>query len=461
MSKKKLIAGILITTLLILSNIGIISNRKMGATLEMNITSTEEQQITVYYNTVSKSKEYTEMSSESKECGKEQSEVLTFQLPLNVKNIRVDTEKGDVLIRDMTFTRGTEIKKIDSQEFGIASGINDIKAAYSQIGWEISASGEDPYIVWNVEKWGIDSLKNAGMSKDEWMKKIGICLAFDVFCLLMVGYFKKFKEIPREIIENRRLIFNLAKNDFKTQYAGSYLGVFWAFVQPVVTVLVYWFVFEKGLRAGDMNTKAGITVPFVLWLIAGIVPWFFFQDALNGATNALTQYSYLVKKVVFKISILPVVKMISALFVHLFFIAFAVILYCCYGNFPDLYMLQIFYYTLCMFILVLGISYATCAIVGFFRDLTQIIVIVLQVGIWMTPIMWNFDAIQLPRVLQIIFKLNPMYYIVMGYRDAFINKVWFWEHMELTVYFWVLTILLFALGMTVFKKLKVHFADVL
>ena len=291
--------------------------------------------------------------------------------------------------------------------------------------------------------------------------KVALCLVIDLMIIVGLLHFKALVQVPREIIENRKLIFNLAKNDFRTQYAGSYLGVFWAFVQPIVTILVYWFVFEKGLRAGEINTKAGITVPFVLWLVAGIVPWFFFQDAWNGATNALMQYSYLVKKVVFKISILPIVKMVSAMFVHLFFVSFAVILFCGYGKMPDLYLLQIFYYTLCVCVLVLGISYATCAIVGFFRDLSQIISIVLQVGVWITPIMWNFDGIKLPSAVRAIFKLNPMYYVVSGYRDAFINKVWFWEHPELTMYFWVLTVLLFGVGMTVFKRLKVHFADVL
>ena len=260
---------------------------------------------------------------------------------------------------------------------------------------------------------------------------------------------------------NRRLVFSLAKNDFKTRYAGSYLGIIWAFIQPIVTVLVYWFVFEKGLKAGAMNTKAGIDVPFVLWLVAGIVPWFYFSDALNGATSALMEYAYLVKKVVFKISILPIVKMISALFVHLFFIAFTLVLFAAYGYFPDLYTLQVLYYSLAMFLLVLGLAYATCSVVIFFRDLTQIINIALQIGVWVTPIMWNIDTIELPPVLLTIFKLNPMYYIVAGYRDALINKVWFFEHPGQTVYFWILTALLFCFGSIIFKRLKVHFADVL
>ena len=122
----------------------------------------------------------------------------------------------------------------------------------------------------------------------------------------------------KEIISNRKLIWDLSKNDFKTRFAGSYLGIIWAFVQPIVTVLVYWFVFEKGMHASGINLRSGITAPFVLWLIAGLVPWFFFQEVLSGGTNALMEYSYLVKKVVFQIDILPIIKLISALFVHLF-----------------------------------------------------------------------------------------------------------------------------------------------
>lgn len=251
----------------------------------------------------------------------------------------------------------------------------------------------------------------------------------------------------------------LAKNDFKTRYAGSYLGIVWAFIQPVITILVYWFVFSVGFRSGTGD----LGVPFVLYLVAGIVPWFFFQDALMGGTNSLLEYNYLVKKVVFNISVLPVVKIISAMFVHAFFVLFTIILYAAYGKFPDFYYLQIIYYSVCVFILVLGLSYATSAIVIFFRDLTQIINIVLQVGVWLTPIMWIVEASPLmghPVIMKIL-KLNPMYYIVSGYRDTFLMKTWFWEHAGWTVYFWIFTILCFLFGSWVFKRLRIHFADVL
>ncbi len=263
------------------------------------------------------------------------------------------------------------------------------------------------------------------------------------------------------VIASRKLISRLSVNDFKTKFAGSYLGIIWAFVQPVITVLVYWFVFEKGFKPPTVNNAAGVAVPFVLWLIAGMVPWFFFSDALSGGTRALLDYSYLVKKVVFQIDILPVVKVASAVFVHLFFLGFTVLLYAAYGYIPDGYTLQIVYYSVCLLVFTLGLTYLTSAVVVFFRDLNQVINIVLQVGVWVTPVMWNIDTMELNPLLKDMLKLNPLYYIVQGYRDALIGKVFFWERPGLSLYFWAVTAVFVWLGTYVFKKLRMHFADVL
>lgn len=264
--------------------------------------------------------------------------------------------------------------------------------------------------------------------------------------------------MPAEIYRNRRLIWKLAKNDFKVRYAGSYFGAFWAFVQPVITILVYWFVFSVGFRVGTR----GIPVPFVLYLVGGIVPWFYFQDSLTGGTNALLEYHYLVKKVVFHISVLPAVKLVSSLFVHGFFVLVTLILYACYGLRPDIYCLQLIYYSFAMILLVAGLTSITSAVVVFFRDLQQIIAIFLQVGVWLTPIMWVAENTLADRpVIRRILMLNPMYYIVSGYRDSLIYKRWFWQNPLWTLYFWAVTILLLLLGNLIFARLRQHFADVL
>ncbi len=273
---------------------------------------------------------------------------------------------------------------------------------------------------------------------------------------------QKSENLISEIIQNRRLIKTLAKNDFKTKFSGSYLGTVWAFVQPVITVLIYWFVFDMAIGA-RAQIRGELPLPYVLWLVAGIVPWFFFSDCLSAGTSVLNEYNYLVKKVVFHIDILPVVKIFSSIFVHVFFVAVAVLLFLLYGYFPDLYVLQALYYSAGVLLLALGMSYFTSAVSVFFPDVRQIVNIGLQIGVWATPIMWDINDMKekIPEAVLIIMKCNPLYYIVLGCREAFIDKVWFWEHPGMTLYFWGFTLTVCLLGVKVFKRLKVHFADVL
>ena len=259
----------------------------------------------------------------------------------------------------------------------------------------------------------------------------------------------------KELYQNRKLIWKLSKNDFRNKFAGAYFGIIWAFIQPMVTVAVYFVVFQLGLRVQPAATG----YPYICWLVSGIIPWFFFSDALPSASNCLLEYSYLVKKVVFKISILPIIKVIAATFIHVFFVCLLLIVAAIYGYYPTIYTTQIIYYSFCLFIFVLALSYTTCAVVVFFRDLSQIISIGLQIGMWATPILWNLDALSDEWIL--ILKLNPLVYIVNGYRSAIYEKEWFFQDFFSTMYFWIVTVVLFGLGAVIFKRLKVHFADVL
>lgn len=293
----------------------------------------------------------------------------------------------------------------------------------------------------------------------EMMKKVMACLLIVFICIIFGIFYDRLAVLPKELFQSRRLIWKLAKNDFKKRYAGSYLGMVWAFVQPVVTVIMYWIVFDRVFDTRSQLVAGGIEVPYVLYLTAGLVPWFYFSEALTNGTMALIEYNYLVKKVVFKISILPIIKVIAATFIHVFFVAVLFIISIAYGNYPSVYTLQIFYYSFCEFVLVLAISYTTCAIVVFFRDLQQIISIVLQIGMWATPILW--DISMLTDQMKPFFKLNPMVYIVNGYRSAMYEQEWFFEHFYSSTYFWIFTITLFCIGSLIFKRLKVHFADVM
>ncbi len=293
----------------------------------------------------------------------------------------------------------------------------------------------------------------------EIQKKIISCLMIVFACACFGRFYDKLTVLPMELWQNRHLIMKLSKNDFKKRYAGSSMGALWAFVQPVVTVLMYYIVFDKVMGAASTPLREGVEVPFVLFLTAGLVPWFFFNEAINSTTNALLEYNYLVKKVVFKISILPIIKAIAATFIHFFFMGVLLIVAAIYGYFPTVYTIQLLYYSFCLFVLVLSLSYTTCAVVVFFRDLKEIINILLQIGMWATPIMWNMDNLSAKWVK--ILKLNPLVYIVNGYRSAIYEREWFFEDFFSTAYFWIFTVVVFGIGALVFKRLKVHFADVL
>lgn len=252
-----------------------------------------------------------------------------------------------------------------------------------------------------------------------------------------------------------KLISELSKNDFKIRYAGSSLGILWGFIQPVMTILVYWFVFEIGFRSGERPDGT----PFILWLTCGIIPWFFFSESWVSSSNSFLEYSYLVKKVTFRIGVLPLVKIVSTLYIHLFFLCFLIVILFLYGYYPDVTYLQVFYYLACTIYLLLGLSLIFSSLVVFVKDFIQILGIAVQIGFWLIPIVWSPEI--LPDSWAKFFKLNPVYYIVEGYRDTFINHVWFWHRYNQTAYFWIISTIILFIGIKLFRKMKPHFADVL
>lgn len=264
--------------------------------------------------------------------------------------------------------------------------------------------------------------------------------------------------LGKEIIKKRKLIWDLGKADFRKRFVGSYFGVVWMFIQPIVTVAIYAIVFGAGFKTPPPVPGAS----YVEWLVPGIVPWFFYGEALNGVTNCLQEYSYLVKKVVFKVEILPVIKLISCLMVHGFFVIIMIGMYLITGRMPMFTWIQIVYYSFAASMLALGIGYFTAAVNVFFKDMAQIVTICLQFGIWMTPIMYHESMFtdKVPWVAT-LFKLNPFYYIVAGYRDSMLTGHFFWERPTLTLYYWGFTAVIMLVGLKMFKKLRPHFSDVL
>lgn len=258
----------------------------------------------------------------------------------------------------------------------------------------------------------------------------------------------------KAIMKNRTLLLSLTKNDLKQKYQGNFLGVAWALIQPTATIIIFWFVFQVGFKSKPVDN-----FPFILWLVAGMFPWFYFAEGLSNGTNSIIANSFLVKKVVFRVSLLPIVSLLSALGIHIFFIFFMFAMFIYYGYMPEIYWLQLIYYVFALSIFLLGLSWITSSVVVFFKDMGQLVAIIIQFGFWLTPIFWNIAII--PEKYHWLIELNPIVYIIEGYRNSMIYHKWFWEDIQMTIYFWIVTLIIFMIGGLTFKKLRPHFADVL
>ena len=250
------------------------------------------------------------------------------------------------------------------------------------------------------------------------------------------------------------VVFTFAVEDFRNKYAGSLAGALWAFVNPLMTIVIYWFIFQVGFKSAPVQDY-----PFVLWLISGLLPWFLISDALPGATSCLGQYSFLVKKIAFDVKLLPMIKIASSMIVHVFLILITLVIFALCGHAPDLFTLQLIPYILYTCLLLIGVGYIGAALYAFFKDILQIVSLALQVLFWLTPIVWNHEI--MPDSIQNILILNPVYYAVAGYRNALIYKEGFFRTGPMLYYYWGLAVALALLGWFIYRRMEEHFADVL
>lgn len=254
---------------------------------------------------------------------------------------------------------------------------------------------------------------------------------------------------------SKKLLATLAIDFFKQEYLGSYLGLIWAFIRPTVFIVVIWFVFEFGFKSPPATNGT----PFVIWLAIGFSAWFFFSEAMATGVGAITSKSYLVKKVDFRVSILPMAQVIATLIIHLIFISIVFVICVLNGKYPTIYWIQLPIYTTNLFILLLGVTWLTSSLNVFIKDIGYLVGLLLQVGFWATPVFWSDEMV--PIKFHFLLKLNPMYFIVSGYRDSLIDRIWFWERGYDILILLTINTIFFISGAIIFKKLRPHFGDVL
>ena len=254
-------------------------------------------------------------------------------------------------------------------------------------------------------------------------------------------------------------IMKLAVADLKKTYSGSSLGWSWAIIKPSVTLFVFWFAFSVGLRV-KMGPEG---FSFFQWLLAGMVAWFYISDIWSQGADAMRKYRYLITKMKFPVLTIPTFVSLSKLLVHIAILVIVVLVFILYGDWPDPYYLQLFFYLVLMFLMGTGWALLSSVMASLSKDFLNLVKTFSTAIFWLSGIMWDpkSDAVADISWLQTVLAFNPVTYIVNGYRECFIYKIWFFEHpVHLAIYLGE-TLLVWALAIWIFTKAKHDLPDVL
>ncbi len=251
------------------------------------------------------------------------------------------------------------------------------------------------------------------------------------------------------------LIRSMVRRDILGRYRGSHAGLFWTVIHPLLLMLTYYFVFGIVLRTrfGDDGHPSN----FVLYFLAGMLPWLAFSEAVGRAPTTVIEHGNFVKKLVFPVEILPVTLVIAGLVSEAFGVGIFLAGMTVFGHAPTA---AVFYLPLILipqFLLTLGLCWLMAALGVFFRDLGQFIGFVLTVWFFTTPIC--YPEASLPENYRWLFELNPIYILVRSYRAIFLEASpppW-----EPLAWLMLAATIVFLVGHGWFYKLKRSFSDVL
>lgn len=254
---------------------------------------------------------------------------------------------------------------------------------------------------------------------------------------------------------NRHRLLRLAGYELKSQNYGTMLGFLWNFLNPALQIVTYWFVFAIGLRQNSPKED----YPYIIWMIAGIIPWFFLSTALQASTTSIFNYSGILKRMKFPLAIVPVKTILAQFFGHLWamLVVFAVMI--ASGVHFSFRNLQIIYFMFCSLCFLIAFALMFSAITVLFKDFQKFLNSIIRLLFYITPIVWSQDS--LPSHLVFVLKLNPLYYLVEGYRESLLSPYGFIYHGKQMIYFWTVTILLFFAGCQVHMKFRKQFIDLL
>lgn len=265
---------------------------------------------------------------------------------------------------------------------------------------------------------------------------------------------KSMKYVIKEHLNNVYRIFSIARYEIVSENRESKLGPLWNILNPLILICTYWFVFGMGIR----NNLPVQGIPYLHWMLVGMVVWFFMSGCIRRSTNSIQSKIGILEKIKFPVSILPATSILCEVFEHMVMAGIVYIFIILQGFEPSVQNFQVIYYFICAlaFGLSFGLTFSVLSVL--IKDIRKIIPSVLRILMFITPVLWTMD--NLPDWAQTIMRLNPIYYVVEGYRSSILGLTTIGFKSLETVFFWSITGGLFITGCFLMNKYRSKFVDI-
>jgi lipopolysaccharide transport system permease protein len=255
----------------------------------------------------------------------------------------------------------------------------------------------------------------------------------------------------------RELTWEMTKREFSERYAGQALGVIWGIAHPLIIVLVYVFVFVFVFGNGTRRADIEFSSDFVVYILAGLMPWMAFQEVLAKGTQAIVGNSNLVKQVIFPVEVLPAKGVLSSLLTELVLLTGLMgYMLLRFHTLPWTVLLLpvlIFFQAVAM----LGAALFLSALGAYFRDLKDVVQVFSLINVYLMPVVYL--PAWVPEPVRPMIGLNPFSYMTWCFQDVFYNG--HVAHPSAWFIFPVLSLVSLAMGYLVFNKLKPYLGNVL
>lgn len=265
----------------------------------------------------------------------------------------------------------------------------------------------------------------------------------------------------RERIQARELTANLVQRDLKVRHRGTFLGMLWSLVNPLLVVALFYLIFRFVLRqqpARDLPRPDGHDVPFAVYFFCGLTLWNLFSNSASNGTGSVVGSGYLLRKVYFPRQILPLSTVLSALVAFGFELAVLLVVVVAFVGLPDLHLLWLPAIVGVVALLSYGAALLLSALTVFLRDVAHFIGLLLQVGFWGTPILYSLQYVGDHDGVVRLLKLNPMTGAVVSFRNVvLLNHA---PDLPLLAYSLGFALALLALGSFVFRRWERLFPEI-